>query len=679
MWAVLGRVGETVSKEVLNLAGLLKLAPAPGLVTLGFLITLSVLLVAFILTTFRRRSAIVWLRNIIAEAQDKATFSESIAMIDSKIDGENNSIIRRPLATAWQEYRETFVAPEENGATILRNSVRPSAFFNLDDLGFAPGFWRILPGLFVTLGLFCTFLGLIAALNSMDLAADKVQASLRDLLTIASAKFIMSLAGLFCSIVFTVALRWGTSRIEGAVHGLCMTIEKRLTFISLEDLAAEQLRAIREQQENFRKIGYELVAELGRPLREELPAAISSSISAAMGPLLDKVGQIGQDGMGTMVQDLSSRFSDDVGKALSKASESLVTAGDRIAQLSDRMDQSSGRVGIEIDSAVTRLAHAVDDLRAAMGATAQTASSALTQGAEQLLGVMNQTLEGIRDNTGEGARALSAAAIEMRRAAEGFRTEIDAAVVQGTTAARQNIESASADTAKAIGTAGISVLEAAERTSASLAERAEQVTAKAGSALLAPIDRIGEQLAGIVATLNDGASGMRRLSDGVRAGAEASEQAAGNFRTASQDLVAAASPIRISQERIETSVSKLSESTQNAALTIVRSSQASAQSGAQILAAAQEALGGHAQAIKVSLDGLRVLVERLEGQGDRLDDLDDKVGKAFDAYAAHVKTAVDGLFGHVRDMQQALSPALDTMQAIVEQAEQFAPESRRRA
>jgi hypothetical protein len=34
-----------------------------------------------------------------------------------------------------------------------------------------------------------------------------VQASLRDLLTIASAKFIMSLTGLFCSIVFTVVLR----------------------------------------------------------------------------------------------------------------------------------------------------------------------------------------------------------------------------------------------------------------------------------------------------------------------------------------------------------------------------------------------------------------------------------------------------------------------------------------
>ena len=42
------------------------------------------------------------------------------------------------------------------------------------------------------------------------------------------------------------------------------------------------------------------------------------------------------------------------------------------------------------------------------------------QGAEQLLAVMNQTLEGIRQNTGQGAQEISAAAEDMRKAAEGL-------------------------------------------------------------------------------------------------------------------------------------------------------------------------------------------------------------------------------------------------------------------
>ena len=171
------------------------------------------------------------------------------------------------------------MAHDEHGTTILRNSVRPSLFFNADDLGFSPGFWRIVPGLFVTVGLFLTFLGLISALNSMDLSADKVQGSLKALLTIASAKFIMSLTGLFCSIAFTIALRLGISRVETEIHALCGAIEKRLAFISLEALSVEQLAAIREQREHFRMIGLELVAELGGP--SEMSCRLLSPIRSA--------------------------------------------------------------------------------------------------------------------------------------------------------------------------------------------------------------------------------------------------------------------------------------------------------------------------------------------------------------------------------------------------------------
>ena len=170
---------------------------------------------------------------------------------------------------------------------------------------------------------------------------------------------------------------------------------------------------------------------------------------------------------------------------------------------------------------------------------------------------------------------------------------------------------------------------------------------------------------------------MRRLSDGVRTGAEASERAAGHLRSASQDLVAAVAPIRANSERLEVAMGQLTQSTQNAASTVIHSAQATAQSAAQILAAAQEVLGGHAKAIEASLGGVSTMLNRLTGQGDRLDDLDEKLGKAFDAYTSRVATAVDGLFGHVRKMQDELAPALDTMRAIVDQAEQFAPESRR--
>ena len=668
----LSSIGLAVKDVVLLLAGLLKFQSAPGLVTLVLMLTLAGLISTYAWTMGYRRRAASWLRALIDGAADHTDFSQGIDIIGNRIQVEGVGNARRQLVEAWTKYRETLVPYDTGGSVTFRHTVRPSVFFNTEELRFAAGSWRIVPGIFVSVGLFLTFLGLISALSSMELTEDKVQGSLRDLLTIASAKFIMSLTGLLCSIIFTVVLRSAMSGVERELHGLCGALEQRLTFISLEELAFEQLVATREQREHFRMIGLELVAELGRPLREELPAAISASISSAMGPLIQQVGQIGADGMGVMVKDLSARFSDDVGRALGMASESLIQAGDRIAELSGRMDQSSGRVGVEIDSAVARLSQAVEDLRNALGDTAKTASGAFTQGAEQLLSVMNETLDGIRTNTGEGARALSVAAAEMREAAQGFRAEIENAAIQGRVAAKEQIEAAGESAAGAIGSAGVMVLETVSRTTQEISERTEQQ-------LLAPLDQIAGRLSDMVSKLSEGTTVMRRLSEGVRAGAEASEQAAGVLRTASQDLGAAISPIRTTNERIESAITQLKESTENAASTVVRSSQATAQSAAQILAAAQEALGGSSKAINASLVNLSAMLDRLKGQGERLDDIDGKLGKAFDEYTSRVATAVESLFGHVRKMNEELAPALDTLRSIVEQAEQFQPESRRQS
>lgn len=669
--------GTAARDSILYTAGLLKNEAVPGLIAVvlvALLITLTILYGRDIAT---RVSAVRMLRGVVRKAADEASFGRSIADLDAEILRSGGRGARKQVATAWDKYRETLVEHDEGGTTILRNSVRPAVFFNADDLGFGPGFWRVVPGLFVTIGLFLTFLGLISALGAMDLTTpDKVQSSLRELLLIASAKFIMSLTGLLCSIVFTIVLRWGIGGVDRALHSLCAEIEKRLSFISLESLAAEQLRATREQREHFRLIGLELVAELGRPLREELPAAISNSINATMGPLLQQVGQLGTDHMGSMVKDLSARFSDDVGRALAQASERLVQAGDRIGELSTRMDQSSGRMGSEMDAAIARLAQAVDDLRGAMGATAASASGAFTEGADRLLGAMNETLREIRDNTRVGAEAMSAAAGEMRGAAAGFRAELEAATQSGTTAASARMQAAGADASERISAAGSTVVQAFSRTASDIVEATRDVGSKAAQDLLAPLDSIAARLRETVEGLTAAAGGVGRLGDGVRATAEAAERAAGSFRGSSEDLVSAASPIRATTERIEATIRQLTGATQHVADTVARSAEQTARSAADALAAAQAALGGHTRAIDASLVGVGQLVDRLKGQGARLDTIDEKLGSAFDLYAEKVAAAVDTLADYVRNMQGELAPALDTLRAIVEQAEQFAPESR---
>ncbi|MFN4128172.1 hypothetical protein [Pannonibacter indicus] len=671
-------VGVPVKNAILFCAGLLKLDGTPGLVALLFFVALAALAARFWLEKWRQAESIEWMREIVQDGEEGSNFSSQIDEIGGTIQTEaEGDSYRKPLATAWGEYRETLVSHDEDGVTVLRNAVRPSVFLNTDDLGFGPGSWRIVPGLFVSMGLFFTFLGLISALDGISAETEITAHAMQDLLKVASAKFIMSLTGLLCSIMLTVLYRRMQGKVDKKLHALCHIIESKLTYISLEYLAAEQLRATREQKEHFRLIGMELVSELGRPLREELPFAISNSINTAMAPLVERVGQMGVEGVGDMVTGLSSQLTDKVGLALTEAAQRISDAGDKISLLSDRMDMSSGRMGAEMETAVQRVALAVEELRSAMASSAETAGSALSEGTEKLLRVMNQTLEGIRDNTGEGARAMSAAAEDLRKSATAFRDEIEAAAKSGSEAAQARMQAASSEASAFIGSAGQGVADAFSRTSSEIARVAAEVSAKAADDILTPITTIAGHLSDVTGKLQQGSADLRRFAEGVRDGAEASTAAATGFRSAAKDLMVAAAPVQAISERMEASIRQLTDSTQRAAGTIAKSAETTAQSAASTMAAVNGIVQAQASAIDAKLAAINIALDNLRKQGDRLDSMDESLGKAFDIYTSQVQAAVDGMFGHVRELQERLNPALDTMSNIVAQMEDFSPQSRR--
>ena len=123
---------------------------------------------------------------------------------------------------------------------------------------------------------------------------------MQDFMQIASAKFVMSLVGLFCSILFTILLRARQNTVDAALHRLCIGIERRLVFVSLEDIGFRQLRAATEQREHLREIGMGMVAELQKPL-EALPEQITSAIADRMDPIFDRVTSMGTSNMEGLV------------------------------------------------------------------------------------------------------------------------------------------------------------------------------------------------------------------------------------------------------------------------------------------------------------------------------------------------------------------------------------------
>lgn len=671
-------LGIKVSEFILWVAGLLREEQAPGLVVIVLIMALAGFWISFRRATKRRVESLVWIAGIVSEPEGPSKFSESIGEVDRKIHEGGESSARSVVSKVWSEYRETLIPFDAGDGVILRNSVRPSVFFNLEDLHFGAGFWKILPALFVTVGLFLTFLGLISALGTMgeDMksSGEVSQNAMTNLLSVASAKFIMSLTGLFCSIIFTILLRSGMGKVETAIHRLNVILERQLTFISLEEIGVCQLEAIKEQKEHFKSIGMELVAELGRPLREELPRTISESISGAMDPLIARVGEMSSAGVGDMVNDLSSRFSADVGTALAAASGRLTEAGAHLDEVVKRMAQSSGNMGTEMEQAMGRLGASIEALKTAMAAGAKETVDAFSKGSEAVLSSMNATLASIEKNTGEGAIAIREAASEMTLAAKEISKELEAASKRGAVAAEAAMSEAANRAGEAINGAGASVLDAFTRANAEIGRIAQEMTETSSDRLLKPVEDIAKLMEELVSRLGEASTEIRGASLGMRNGAEAAHEAAGSFRTSAKEFSQVSAPISATVNRLEGSTRALMDSTEK----VAASTKNSAESAANTLATAEQLIGGQQRSIQATLALLQQSIDQMKGQGDRLDEIDEKLGAAFEQFTTQVSNAVNSLFDHVRQIQDRLSPALETMREIVEQAEQFKPESRRR-
>ncbi len=666
-------IGVSIKDLILLIANVLVSEEgAPGAVVAILIFFAIVCLGAAAWIYHRRVAAIKDFRRKLSETD--GSFLQSRDAITVWSNSQKNGKESRALAEGWHKFDETLFIDDTKGEPQLRNSLRPSAFFNVEDLHFGSGFLRIVPGLFISAGLALTFLGLIAALADMARGGTIDATTMSNLIGIASAKFIMSLTGLVCSIVLTMALRLFIGKVDDELHQLCGALERGTQFSSLEQIGLEQLRAMVEDREHHRQLTLQMIAEIGGPLRTELPQTISNSIVTAIQPILELTSKQGTESLSTMATDLSQQVTAGVGEALGLASDRLALAGDKIAQVADRMDQSSGRMGNEMEGAVTRVAHAVDELRNAMSTTAQTASGAFTQGAESLLAVMNSTLQGIRDNTGEGARAIAAAASEMREAAGAMRKEMEIAAQNGANAAQAQIEASGGQASEAIGLASRSMLEAFGKSSADIVEMTQALSENTTEKLISPITDISNKLGDMNAVLNNSSIEMKRMVEAVRDGAQAGSEAATRFRGASQDLVNAASPVRATTERIEVAIRQLADGTQNAVNVVRKTSTATAEAAAQTLLAARETLGAERQGIDATLAAVSEMLERLKGQGDRMDTVDEKLGHAFDLYTSQTEHAMQAVRSHVQTMAGELNVALSTLQTILDGFQEFQPQ-----
>lgn len=676
--------GLALKNNIISAAEFLTLSDSrPGLIAALLVLATIFFGVIFLVRTRRQMEAVKILDRRVREFENIQAFAEGYEEFqhalkqDYKRKGPRNRVWE-----AFDEFTETLVLDDiDDGPARLRNSIRPASFLNVEDLGFGSGLFRILPNTLVSLGLFLTFLGLVAALHqfAQSIASPSgagMDGAMRDFMQIASAKFVMSLVGLLCSIVFTILLRTQQNKIDHALSRLCMGIERRLVFVSLEDIGFRQLRAATEQREHLREIGMGMVAELQKPL-EALPEKITGAISEKMDPIFDRVTSMGTSNMEGLVGDLSQQLSHSVGNALTRASDSLGEATDRIGAMVDRMDSANAQAGEGLQTALEQMSRAVSEMRSEVANSGRTASEAMNQGADRLLSVMNETLTSIRDNTGQGAEAMRTASEDMRRAAEGFRETLASASEESAKAVQDRMTESSEEAGQAIRGAGQSLLESFNQTSAGIAKLGTDMGTVIGDELLSRIEDVTAELDNLADAVQRGASGAQTAAQGLNSGSDAIHGASEAFRTASNSLTAAAEPIRASQERIESTLRRVGDLVETVSQTLMQNSASVAENAAHVLDTAQTALGNEREGIQRSLEATRAAMAQLSEEAEKLDQIDEMLGRALTQYNAQLEAALGSAQDHVGQMRDTLAPGLDTLKSVVEQAEQFLPSQSR--
>lgn len=403
MFEVLNSLGLWVKGLILWIADYLTIDSLPGIVAGMILVVACLIGVAMIVITRRQVVTVSKITRLVTHTKNDRGFALEYASICARIEGWPSTGYEGKLSDTWAEFRETVIEPSEESDGIIQNSARPEEFFNTYNLGFGLSRWRFWPGIFVSTGLFLTFLGLVAALvqtgETLERAgtgADQalMTAALSDLLSVASAKFIMSLSGLFASIILGLVIRWCTSKIENAVSLLSHVIERRVQFLSLADIAQKQLGETTELRAHLTKLNSELIAALSKPL--------------------EKATSLGGDAAAQMMKGMGEQLS-------SSLTETITDAGNQMEKAATGMRETT----IGLDAVSRRIELVVQEVAKA--------SEGLEKGATPLAESITGTAETARtigkaslDLVESAGQALEMQTTALTQAAEAIRVQIDA-------------------------------------------------------------------------------------------------------------------------------------------------------------------------------------------------------------------------------------------------------------
>ncbi len=379
--------------SVVSDAGIAELATDPAVwtdtdafaLTSGLLIGAAMLLLFGIVVERVRawRSRATRLERANRELSELPTADKRAFRAALRTAVEDTDWLLKPFHEWWAQ---TWVQDDE-----LCNAIQAGEFLHDEALEPRRYAWGdALPGLLTALGIFGTFIGIVAGLSGLNLdSGGSLPPQLSDLISGLKTAFGTSIAGLFLSIASTGLLRSAEAAFEDARLELVRRLdgfvdraipqkllgEVRDSIVSMHRAQARQTAGVLEALRSIEHLATERNAALVRheaihtqaldelrSLEDDIGDALERTIQAsglveAVNGMADRIATTQTDGVGEIVD----RFTKQMGEKFADRFEKLGTSMDSMVGANDAYQQQMGAV-------VSALADSLEGQRAAAAA-----------------------------------------------------------------------------------------------------------------------------------------------------------------------------------------------------------------------------------------------------------------------------------------------------------------------
>jgi uncharacterized protein YukE len=370
---------------------------------------------------------VVLIRLALADARRQVTVQKTSIDFAERFDVIHKRLSQHPLiGHAWRAFDQT--AFRKAGSDEIQTTVRPGTLINIGNARERLTGLKMMasvPGYFVGVGLFLTFIGLVLALQQAAAAvsssdADGMQAATRQLLKVATFKFATSIAGLGTSIVLSVCFRTFTIWIETAFDRFNHELEDRLRFVSSQAIAWNMSESLAAQLTELKQINSaDFFAHLGESISPQIQTAfvsamvpVTTSIDAAVAGL----AQSSQTGVAELVTQFTESLHVGAGAELRELTTTIQSLRGALAETQSGI----GKTGEDFARRMSEAAANLSRMAADAGHSLRDSLAEAVQSMRADFDSFTNTIRSVETAVSAQVGALRVAADQTRLAADAF-------------------------------------------------------------------------------------------------------------------------------------------------------------------------------------------------------------------------------------------------------------------